>query len=160
VPAQPLPSTPFFGTSGLGAAALPCLFMPSSLWGLLRASELASLPKKDIGLPGDEQMFLALGRRGQPGVTRARSKGSTQNILPEGNGVKKQDQLVKHKNYLLFRVIQFSFYFFLFHFQVKANFITLLKGDEGKKSSQKSEHFKAGRPRGHEGVGKNIHGGQ
>ena len=88
-PARPLSSPPFFGTSGPGAAALPCVFTLSSLWGLLRASELASLPKKDTGLPEDEQMFLSPGRRGQPGVTRAQNKGNTQKGLP-GKGLSQE----------------------------------------------------------------------
>lgn len=63
MPAWPLSSPSFFGTSGPGAAALPCVFTPSCLSGLLRASELASLPKKrhrpaqgraDVPLPGTQ----------------------------------------------------------------------------------------------------------
>lgn len=83
MPTQPLSSPTFLGTSGPGAAALPCVFTPSSLWGLLGSSELASLLKKDTGLPKDEQMFLSPGHRGQPAVTRTQSKGNTQKGLPE-----------------------------------------------------------------------------
>lgn len=83
MPTQPLSSPTFLGTSGPGAAALPCVFTPSSLWGLLGASELASLLKKDTGLPKDEQMFLSPGHRGQPAVPCTQSKGNTQKGLPE-----------------------------------------------------------------------------
>lgn len=62
----PLASSHSSGTSEQGATVLPCVFPPSSLWGLLRASELMSLPKPDRGLPEAKQMFLSLGCWGQP----------------------------------------------------------------------------------------------
>lgn len=40
------------------------------------ALELDSLPTKDTSLPKDEQMFLSLGHRGQPGVTMHRTRAT------------------------------------------------------------------------------------
>lgn len=83
-PAQALSSHPFFGTTGPGAATLPCVFTPSSLWGLLQASELACLLKKDTSLPGDKQMFLSPGCRGQPGVTTHRARATHRRCFLKG----------------------------------------------------------------------------
>lgn len=87
-PAWPLSSPPFFETSGPGAASLTCVFMPLSTWGILRASVLASLPKKDKGMPEDGQMFLSPGCRVQPGVTCRLEQGQYPKDPPEKGRVK------------------------------------------------------------------------
>ena len=150
----PLASSHSSGTSGQGATVLPCVFPPSSLWGLLRASELMSLPKPDRGLPEAKQMFLSLGCWGQPWAMchlRAGARAACRRSFLEDT-IK---QLVK--------CIVFACLFCcccLLISRWKQTSFSSFKGGECKKPSRKSHYFKACQHHGNEGAWGDVDIGQ